>query len=408
MKSTIEKIREQRGITLVALVVTIIILLILAGIAMSMMIGENGIIKRAKAAKEINTIADMKEKLSLAIGEVQLDKVGNTNLDDINKELLDNKIKEYECSVKLAELSNRKIIIMKKGEIKGRFVIDDKLNIIEEKGVDAEINYEIISREGEKLNIVVCIKEQQYGIKKVLCPNGKEVTNSGNEAKIDYIVDAEFDKEYEFKIQLENEQEISEMLIINKIKYNYTGSPQIVNLKAGKYNIECYGARGGNGGNLGIIHSYGGLGGYTSGKINLEQEKQIYLYIGQIGQDTHNGGTLRASFNGGAIGGGDTYGGAENGGSGGGATDIRLNSELTSRIMVAGGGGGAGGWPDCPGKNGGLTTGLNNTLGIGTNGITAQSGGGGRRRRLLWRKHQWMSTNAVLCRIRSKWRLKLY
>lgn len=379
--------KDIKGITLVSLIVTIIILLILAGIAITMSIGENSIIKRAKDTKEIQIISDMKEKLSLAIYEIQLDKTGSFNLDDINKETLEDKIKEYECSVKLATLSNRKIVIMQKGETKGRFAIDDKLNIIEEKGIDAELDYQIVNREGDKLNIVVSIKEPQYGIKEVLCPNGTQATYSDKEVNIEYIVDAEFDKKYEFKIQLANGQEIDEILTIDKIKYNYTGNVQNVNLKAGKYNIECYGARGGNGGNLGVVHSSGGLGGYTSGKIKLEQEKQLYLYIGQIGQDTHNGGGLRASFNGGAIGGGDTYGGTENGGSGGGATDIRLSSELTSRIMVAGGGGGAGGWPGCPGKAGGLTTGLNNTLGVGTNGITAQSGGGGRRRRLLWRQY---------------------
>ena len=37
-----------KGITLVALVVTIIVLLILAGIAMNLIIGDNGIISRAK------------------------------------------------------------------------------------------------------------------------------------------------------------------------------------------------------------------------------------------------------------------------------------------------------------------------------------------------------------------------
>ena len=42
---------KNRGITLVALVVTIIVLLILAGISISMLTGQNGIIKRAAEAK---------------------------------------------------------------------------------------------------------------------------------------------------------------------------------------------------------------------------------------------------------------------------------------------------------------------------------------------------------------------
>lgn len=36
--------RENKGITLIALVVTIVVLLILAGVSISMLMGENGII----------------------------------------------------------------------------------------------------------------------------------------------------------------------------------------------------------------------------------------------------------------------------------------------------------------------------------------------------------------------------
>ena len=49
----IEKyIGKKQGITLIALVVTIIVLLILAGVSIQMLTGQNGILKRAKEAKE--------------------------------------------------------------------------------------------------------------------------------------------------------------------------------------------------------------------------------------------------------------------------------------------------------------------------------------------------------------------
>ena len=52
--------RKNKGITLIALVVTIIVLLILAGISISMLTGENGIIKKAAAAKEeTNTSSEL-------------------------------------------------------------------------------------------------------------------------------------------------------------------------------------------------------------------------------------------------------------------------------------------------------------------------------------------------------------
>lgn len=43
-------LKEQKGITLVALVITIIVLLILAGITISLTLGEHGIIRRAQNA----------------------------------------------------------------------------------------------------------------------------------------------------------------------------------------------------------------------------------------------------------------------------------------------------------------------------------------------------------------------
>ena len=44
-------LKEKKGITILALSVTIIILLILAGISISMMTGENGLIKNARKGK---------------------------------------------------------------------------------------------------------------------------------------------------------------------------------------------------------------------------------------------------------------------------------------------------------------------------------------------------------------------
>ena len=45
---------EDRGITLMALVVTIIVLLILAGVSIAVLTGENGILNRATEAKQTN------------------------------------------------------------------------------------------------------------------------------------------------------------------------------------------------------------------------------------------------------------------------------------------------------------------------------------------------------------------
>lgn len=45
-------LKGQKGITLVALVVTIIVLIILAGVSIALVLGDNGIITKAKAGQE--------------------------------------------------------------------------------------------------------------------------------------------------------------------------------------------------------------------------------------------------------------------------------------------------------------------------------------------------------------------
>ena len=60
------KVKEKnRGITLIALVVTIIVLLILAGISISMLTGQNGILNRAQEAKNKTEQAQKEEKENL-------------------------------------------------------------------------------------------------------------------------------------------------------------------------------------------------------------------------------------------------------------------------------------------------------------------------------------------------------
>ena len=61
-----QKIRKEQGITLLALVITIIILLILAGITINAITGDNGIIGNAGQAKEETEIANEKEIIEKA------------------------------------------------------------------------------------------------------------------------------------------------------------------------------------------------------------------------------------------------------------------------------------------------------------------------------------------------------
>ena len=58
---------ERNGITLIALVITIIVLLILAGISISMLSGDNSILSRAGQARDDAIITRENEQIKLAI-----------------------------------------------------------------------------------------------------------------------------------------------------------------------------------------------------------------------------------------------------------------------------------------------------------------------------------------------------
>ncbi len=59
--------RNQRGITLIALVITIIVLLILAGVSIAMLTGDNGILTKSNEAKANTLKAEAADKINLAI-----------------------------------------------------------------------------------------------------------------------------------------------------------------------------------------------------------------------------------------------------------------------------------------------------------------------------------------------------
>ena len=81
------KTRSNKGITLIALVITIIVLLILAAVTISALSGDNGILKRATEAKQKTGRADALEKIRLAVMTATTNGVGEANLDDLKAEL---------------------------------------------------------------------------------------------------------------------------------------------------------------------------------------------------------------------------------------------------------------------------------------------------------------------------------
>ena len=64
--------RNQKGVTLIALVITIIVLLILAGVSIAMLTGDNGVLTQANEAKVTNIEGRVKEEINLAVQAAKL------------------------------------------------------------------------------------------------------------------------------------------------------------------------------------------------------------------------------------------------------------------------------------------------------------------------------------------------
>ncbi len=62
---------NNKGITLIALVITIIVLLILAGVSIAMLTGQNGILTQANSSKSTTAKAEAVEKINLALNAMK-------------------------------------------------------------------------------------------------------------------------------------------------------------------------------------------------------------------------------------------------------------------------------------------------------------------------------------------------
>lgn len=87
--------RKEKGITLIALVVTIVVLLILAGVSIATLFGDNGILNRANDSRSQSDIEDVKTKAKLEIMQWQTQEglAGRSTVltDDVVKGVLESK-----------------------------------------------------------------------------------------------------------------------------------------------------------------------------------------------------------------------------------------------------------------------------------------------------------------------------
>ncbi len=109
--------KEESAITLIALVITIIVLLILAGVTIAMVVGDNGILTRARQAKSETETAEFVEKVQVAaVGSLNTD--GRVDLDNLKSELekIDIETDAEEFPV-IVEKNDEKLFIYDDGEV---------------------------------------------------------------------------------------------------------------------------------------------------------------------------------------------------------------------------------------------------------------------------------------------------
>ena len=85
-------LKQNKAITLVALVVTIVVLLILAGVTLKLVLDNNGIIQKSKEARSETIVADEKSKVEMAYLSAALKKLGDTVTAEELQEELDSSV----------------------------------------------------------------------------------------------------------------------------------------------------------------------------------------------------------------------------------------------------------------------------------------------------------------------------
>ncbi len=185
--------KKNSAITLISLVITIVLLIILAGAAINISIGENGIFKRAKEAKSKYNETVAREKLELILEEARIDKETKN---------------EYNSEEYLNNLLESKGITVNENEVivdNYNFKIDrEKLTITEILGeteikIKAEVQDYLGKNANDKYEASILLKiESNSSLQKVTMqnPDGTIFEIETDKKQLEKDITVEFDKEY--------------------------------------------------------------------------------------------------------------------------------------------------------------------------------------------------------------------
>ena len=153
--------KEEMGITLIALVVTIVVLLILAGVSIAMLTGENGIIKQAQKAKEETIIGREKEAIALAYSSCK----GLNMLNTVTAEQLQDELSKNEKNTIVTGSGKKLNILFFYTQNKYSINQDGKIEQKKDENIDfegVEVYAKIYSYDDGSGSVLVLSSDENY------------------------------------------------------------------------------------------------------------------------------------------------------------------------------------------------------------------------------------------------------
>ena len=209
------RLNSNSGITLIALVITIIVLLILAGVTLSLTLGENGLIKRAQGAEGEHTKSSIQEELEMDITDMLIqkkgeeltkqeiaDELGNkVIIENVTEDTIEGEYKDYEITI----------------DKDNNVIVGDKL-VGEAPKVEIKV---LDTQEGiEKTSIQVIASIVDGEIESIEPMNGAILKTENSNA--DKIYEVKRNGEYRFKVTASNKRKVIASVRISNllVKYN--------------------------------------------------------------------------------------------------------------------------------------------------------------------------------------------
>ena len=183
-----KEFKGTKGITLLSLAVTIIILLVLIGVTLNLVVGEEGVIKRAINARDVYSVQEALEKIKLAVSSAQIAGVG-----EIEENELKNDLKRYfgnDCTIEGDYAYGWIVTLPKQGIV---YNIDPKGTIEEEEQpVDNSGNFllGLVDDLGTRSTIYLYANPENTTAGQkitITMPNGEKISRTLNGGELNVI-----------------------------------------------------------------------------------------------------------------------------------------------------------------------------------------------------------------------------